>query len=87
MDCTKDEIKELKENKVALQKYLKESGSTNELLGHKLAQKELKISNLKIETVCKNKRITKMCMDAYTHDKLKNSSTILDEILSYSRYP
>ena len=52
--------------------------------------KEIEISHLKSEvvdakteiSVCANKIRVEMCLDTKTQEKLNNSTTILDEILS-----
>ena len=54
LDCAKEKIGELEENKVALEKSLKESELMHELPGEKIPQNELEILHLKAETVCKN---------------------------------
>ena len=87
LDCEKYEIKELEENKVALEESLKESESKNELLREKLMQKELEISHLKTKEVCEKQSGMETFIDAETKSKLNHNSLVVDEILRIQKHP
>ena len=55
----------------------------SELLQEQIMKKEIEISYLKAETICKKQEKIETCTNIDTQTKFNNISTILDEIMSF----
>lgn len=82
----KENIKEIQENKFALENYWNDSEPMNEVLREQIVLIESERSHLKDEPFFIIQGKIEKCTNTNTQSKLSNFSTILDKILSNQRY-